>query len=660
MPMQHPRQRPQPQARRLKSGLVLWSAMALHIFSTATILAAEDVADQDQSPRMVSDVWSTYAMGGNLVGYLHETLHADEAGQSTATTELVIVINRLGNKVELKGHAEFTESPAHRLTRVVAKTSSSAQTTFVTAEIGDTEITVTTRSGDKDYSRAIPFTEPPLGPEAARRLCLEKLREPGDEVTYRLFAPELEGVLQVTRKVLARETLEAGDQQLPALKIEEQVEKLPGKRTVWLDQEARMLRQQEAGPFGQIEVQRSSRVAALAAALGQELPPEMYDQTLVRSNIRLPRPRSLSRLVLTLTQTDSSLGWPDFAGPGQRVLAREEGSLRLEVTTVEPVGTTPRPISATPELSEFLEPNAILQSDDAEVRRIALEVVGDERDVLRAARKLRAWVSDNMRLDLGIAVAPASEVARNRGGTCVAYSVLLASLLRAVEIPSRVTMGYVYVSGVWGGHAWVEFWAGDRWLPLDAAVSGEAPGDAARIACVRDSLQHGMGPLMGSLLQVYGNVRIDIREYEVDAKSTQVHADASPFTVRGDTYENPWLGLRIVKRPDSHFARMDAVWPDATILEIMGPEDRVIRLSQEGGFGGPVDQEACRARLLALAIDGQESQRTIAGREAVVIIGAGHAAAAFADGSDVWVLSVEAADVSQVFDEITTNLRLSR
>jgi transglutaminase-like putative cysteine protease len=64
---------------------------------------------------------------------------------------------------------------------------------------------------------------------------------------------------------------------------------------------------------------------------------------------------------------------------------------------------------------------------------------------------------------------PASEVVRNRRGTCFGYAVLLASLARAAGIPSRFRMGFAYTHGVWGDHAWVEMLVGKQWVPMDAA-----------------------------------------------------------------------------------------------------------------------------------------------------------------------------------------------
>jgi hypothetical protein len=286
-------------------------------------------------------------------------------------------------------------------------------------------------------------------------------------------------------------------------------------------------------------------------------------------------------------------------------------------------------------------------------------VVGAETDVAAAALKLRDWVHRNMRFDLGIAVAPASEVVRNRGGTCIAYSVLLASLLRAEGIPSRVVMGYVYVAGIWGGHAWVEYRAGDRWVPIDAAIPGPEACDAARLICFRSSLRDGMGPHMGLLLQLYGNVDVRVTEYDLDGKTTAVAADAKPFQVDGDTYRNPWLGVTLEKPAGYRFGKMDAVYPETTILELTGPGGEVVRLSQEiHGHGGDSNAAALDA-LRDLKLEGPRTKLRIAGRDAVVVGGGRKAGAAFVDRTDVWVLTVEAENASRLLEEIATRLRLA-
>src|SRR5262249_6637301 len=157
---------------------------------------------------------------------------------------------------------------------------------------------------------------------------------------------------------------------------------------------------------------------------------------------------------------------------------------------------------------------------------------------------------------LGIAIAPASEVARNRRGTCFGYAVLLASLARAEGIPSRIRMGFVYAGGIWGGHAWVEVRVGNDWIPLDAALYSPGAADAARFSFFTSSLQEGTISQVGELARLYGNVDLQVLDYTVHGKRVVVPQEARPFTITGDTYRNPWLGLTVEKPKGFGFTQL--------------------------------------------------------------------------------------------------------
>src|SRR5262249_40950854 len=158
-----------------------------------------------------------------------------------------------------------------------------------------------------------------------------------------------------------------------------------------------------------------------------------------------------------LTHRKPELGWPDFTAENQRVVEAARDQVVLEIRRLLPApqsGRTGRDTAR--ELAPYLAPNALLQSDDGAIREIAAQLAAEDRDASRVARKLEKWTSDHMQFDAGIAIAPASEVVRNRRGTCFGYAMLLGSLARAAGIPSRVRMGFAYAGGKWGGHAWVD------------------------------------------------------------------------------------------------------------------------------------------------------------------------------------------------------------
>jgi len=257
---------------------------------------------------------------------------------------------------------------------------------------------------------------------------------------------------------------------------------------------------------------------------------------------------------------------------------------------------------------------------------------------------------------LGIALVPASEVARNRGGTCLAYSVLLASLERAVGIRSRVAMGFVYTGGIWGGHAWTEILIGDQWIPVDAVMFTPGIADAARFKFFAGSLENGLGAGIAAPQQMFGNVDIAILEYTVNGRRIVVDKTRKAFSVDGDVYRNPWLGFAIRKPQGFQFTALGEVWPSATVVGMSGPHGEQARLLQQSVAAGE------RARLPEsylekLKITGQRARRQIGGRPAVKLSAPEKAGLAFIEGSTVWVLVAEGHNAPNLLDEVASSWR---
>jgi transglutaminase-like putative cysteine protease len=589
--------------------------------------------------------WYLYRIAGQDVGHVHETMrHAGDA--VTTTVETLVVINRLGSKVEIKGKAVFVEAADGKLRSARSETSTSRQATTLEAWVEEGKVRLVVATGGKEYRRELPASGLVLGPWGLRQQTARGLHKEGDVADGLILVPELERLVRVTRKLLEADAkLSAPGLKGECARAQERMEGYPGTRTVWLDRDGRMVRQTEPSPLGETEVILSDRLVALGAG-GGTLPAEMYDATLVRANVRLPGPRALERLVVRLRHKDTALDWPELEGPGQRVLRREGAELLLEVRQVK--ASQAAPPADREDLREYLAPNAVLQCDDSEVRRVAREVAGDEADAWRAACRLRDWVARNMKFDLGMVVTPASEVIRQRRGTCMAYAVALASLARAAGVPTRVVMGYVYVEGIWGGHAWVEVRAAGRWVPLDGALVSPGPADAARIGCVRSSLAGGAGSLLGPLAQLFGNVRVRVVEYEVGGVRTPVPEGARAFAIDDDIYRNPWLGVEARRPADFRFTDSDAVYPDSTVVALRGPAGEKVRLRQEGGGGWRDGEDARAAALSGLGFAGKPAREQVAGRDALVVTDGARAALAFVEGADVWVLTAEGSHAGEL------------
>jgi len=654
------RRRTSQMARALAAALAALTAALL--VSTADSPASALAAARAQGTRALADRWYIIKIAGSPAGYVREQVEAKASPQTgtrpaqrvlETTSDMRIVLNRLGSRIDLRFLSSADEAEDGRLLRTSYVMLASNQSTKSDSVVEDGKIEVTSEAGGKSYTHELTYTGKLVGPEGIRRISAEGLKKPGDKITVQTFVSEASLVGSLTRLVLGREDIAVEGRSVPAVKIEETLEGEPVKRTGWLDLEGNLLRQEEPGPFGVMAVVRSDKSAAEAAASGVELPAEIYEKSIVRTNIRLPRYAPIDRLKLRLAHRNPALGWPDLSSGNQTMLEKTEKELVLEIRRLkEPKGAV-YPAEATQENRQFLEPNAYLQSDDTGIRNLARELAGGEKDAFQAALAMERWVSEHMTFDMGIVFAPATEVFHSRRGTCVGYATILASLARSVGIPSRVAMGYVYAEGMFGGHAWAEIQAGKEWVPIDAAVVNAGVADATHVRIIASSLINGPGEVsLGAAQQVFGQVDIRVLEYETAGQTVIVPPDAKPYAVEGDRYVNPWLGLALTKPQDYAFAKLDAIWPDPTVVGLTGPDDKVkARLTELPVAPWQKFEGAAEERLAALVPGGKTGTLAIGkayNAPAIYAPNGKTAAAAFGRGAALYVLEVDgpgAADI---------------
>ena len=103
------------------------------------------------------------------------------------------------------------------------------------------------------------------------------------------------------------------------------------------------------------------------------------------------------------------------------------------------------------------------------IRAKSDEIVGDETDDYEKLKLLHDWVADNIYYDfdnylhgMPTKIDP-DGVLETRRSVCAGYSALLIDLIQAQGIPAMEVSGKAP-----GNHAWVEAFAGGRWVFIDA------------------------------------------------------------------------------------------------------------------------------------------------------------------------------------------------
>ena len=83
---------------------------------------------------------------------------------------------------------------------------------------------------------------------------------------------------------------------------------------------------------------------------------------------------------------------------------------------------------------------------------------------------IRLWVKRNLLYEYGRSSSSTSafDVSISRTGACRDFTHLCLALCRAINIPARMVVGYLYDLKPMDLHAWFEAYVGDKWYAFDA------------------------------------------------------------------------------------------------------------------------------------------------------------------------------------------------
>lgn len=118
-----------------------------------------------------------------------------------------------------------------------------------------------------------------------------------------------------------------------------------------------------------------------------------------------------------------------------------------------------------PEFAADLKATAEFPANNENVKKQAAEIAGDDHDAWSVAQKLADWTHQNLEWK-SVASADAAQTLATREADCSEFSALFVTMARSLGLPARMVSGLAYGGATFGGHAWVEVWAG-RWIELD-------------------------------------------------------------------------------------------------------------------------------------------------------------------------------------------------
>lgn len=464
-----------------------------------------------------SDSWQVIYLSGQRIGYAHsstEPFEQDGQEMVRSTTIANMTIKRFGQSLVMKTTLiteETVDGELRKFSYESANPPASSTSTMGTIT-GDTlKLKQTVNGKTKESTQA--WRKEVKSPAYQDRLLKESPLKAGESRSFEAFMPEFNKVatikLQAAAELEDATLLEGKIRKLLKIKMTQSV--LPGMvMNAFVDDKGEAIKTGTSMLGTEMAFYLVDKDEALKVISGAEL--DLAVSTLVKVK-KIPNAHTTKSVKYRVTTKgkDSEGFLP--SGESQKVIKVSD-----EVSEVTVIALPIPDKAAIKDVgAEFLASTQFLQSDDERVKDHANKAAGDETDPAQIARRMEKYVHQKLdKKNFSTAMASAGEVARTLEGDCTEHAVLLAGMLRAKGIPSRVVVGLVYVDSLsaFGGHMWTEANLDGRWIPLDATLGRGGIGGAH--LKLSDSSLNDDGPSALSsfapLMLVIGQMQIEVLE----------------------------------------------------------------------------------------------------------------------------------------------------
>jgi Transglutaminase-like superfamily len=458
-------------------------SMALLFVFLVTSLAFAPVHTPSHAPDDY-DRWYTITLDTQRAGWMHLS-QTSENGQVTTASQIRFSIRRGDELISIGYETTFVESALGEPIRAHKRDDLSANPLVVKYTFTPDGVEVRTTASGRTSSETKPVPEGRwLTPASATEFVARRLASGAKQIALRTIDPGA-GLTPVgiRREVVGREELDVLGKAVEVYRCTAVYTSQPDVSVVEFLDDAGLLVRYETS-LGEIRIE--AMASTKAQALAQFRAPELMRSTFVRPDRAIASPRRIKRASFVLQVPEGSLQLPSLGV--QRVEQMDDRTVRVTIDLDQPAPATITDRAVLEKASRLLDAaDPVIQQMAARATRAA----GDDKQA--RAEAMRRFVTQHIEekaLDVGF--ASASQVARDGRGDCTEHAVLLAAMLRADEIPSRVVSGLIYTPrfagerNVFAFHMWtqalIETSEGERWLDLDATLPRGVAFDATHIA----------------------------------------------------------------------------------------------------------------------------------------------------------------------------------
>lgn len=474
----------------------------------ALIALALCSATAPAAARGAKERWYRISIDGTDAGWQRTAEAPDPRGIRSAS-ESLLRVGRDGAATEIRIRWELLESTEGAPIECTVEQWVGSAPTRTRAEFGADGVVATTEGNGREVVQRLPaLPERCLGPAASGRY-LEAQRATGSARIACTTIDPASGLGPIGIVTVPA----PGDRCWSTTTTV-----VPAPMTECLDEYGDVVRAESRLGIGVLVVTRMDRDRALAPLPGGAAGVDVLRRSVVE--VRPPADGLLSAQRATVTVRARAGALPPLPSSGaQRVEASPDG-VSARVTVDSALGSAATEADAAD--PRYREASPVVDCNDPAIRDAARRSLASvSAGEWARAEALRAFVHRHITgKDLASVFASASSVMRERSGDCTEHAVLLAAMLRAAGIPSRLAAGVVYarefagIRGCYAWHMWTQAIIDGQWRDLDATLA-DRPFHAGHVL-VATGAQEGpsIDPVFAGMVMSVGNLSIDVESVD--------------------------------------------------------------------------------------------------------------------------------------------------
>ncbi len=449
-------------------------------FRPTTVIALDAITEEGLGS---ADEWFGIYQLGKKVGYAHTQINPEtETYHLIEESEMDILALGAVQHVKTKINSYTTKNFLLKYFDFIMQSEMTA--VKVKGAVLGKKLVLDIDTGGTRRTERIQLSSPPyLSPTIKPAILLMGL-ETGRQYRFPVFNPVTMSTEQAAINVESKEFLKIGEQDKTIYRLKESFQGM--ETTSWITEDGETIK--EISAVGYVLLKESKEEALKRDTSGPVI--DIVALTMIPSD---PINNSSKVSYAKIQLKGIELNGFQLEGDRQSL----KGNI-IEIRKGDAPSVYHLPYSGK-EMSEYLLPNALIQSDDSKIIEMSERILAGEQDPREAAKKLNEWVYYAIRKKPVVTIPSALDVLNRREGDCKEHTVLFTALARAAGIPTRMATGIVYMNNGFYYHAWPEIWDG-QWLAVDPTFN-QFPADATHLRFVAGNLdrQSDIGFLVGKL-----------------------------------------------------------------------------------------------------------------------------------------------------------------